>query len=665
MPELNLNPPQTPQSSAIKRSGFNNFLSRLFGFQRTNKGQSNTGVEFVKVDIPSDQKVGQSLLNNLVTKTPMSEKLERLFQNWLSDNTDKINELAERAQRVSQIQYMVLNDPYVNRTVALYADEATQLDQQDTILNIETPDPRMTKRMYELVSLWGLTQVRIRETIEQIATYGDAFWANKVTERGVERIIPLQQLQVTDRVEFNPVKALEMKKRKEGSFAAFASKNYLIDKMLTTMGDSEDFADMFDTKLFGFEIDRETIVPPWCVTHFRVGGEASEFWPFGTSPILGALAPYKQTQSTITLQSLARIMSFPVTIYKVKTSENVDEGRQFATVNKVRESYDNIGVSPTAGNSEVYTVNTKIWVPDGLLDVDVKKPEVSSADGVDDIKLYQDREAVALGLPKSFFGDDGWYSTGKSGKALMQQYKPFARKVFSIQSAFLASLADLFRIHFAVTGEYDFRVPFTISMKYPAVEVDEEVNKSRKDSIDMAGSVVELVKGAIGAGEDDGLPPDIVRDIIGKYTFLDPADILKWTRDARYSQLSAISSSDEASEDEEEGGDESSEEPADMGDLDLGIEESKKSEEQRLREKIMMRRYNEQKNKIYFNILKEAAVNGFVRNNQHIQVFNTIPSVNELMLETLSGECKAENNRLKEGLKKAKKSNKKRQKDVN
>jgi hypothetical protein len=658
MPKLEINNSQTPQKSSIKRSGLNNFLSRLFGFQRTGRKSGSGGLEFVKVDVPSDQRVGQSLLNNLVTRTPMSEKLEKLFQNWLSDNTDKITELQERASRISQLQYMVLNDPYVNRTVELYADEATQLDDQDTLLNIETPDPRMTKRMYELVSLWGLTQTRIREIIKQLAIYGDAFWANKVTENGVERIIPLQQLQVIDRVEFNPIKALEMKKRKDGSFAAFASKNFLIDKMITSMEDSEDFADMFDTKLFGFEIDKDVIVPPWCITHFRLGGEASEFWPFGTSPIIGALGPYKQTQSTITLQSLARVMSFPITLYKVKTDENMDEARQFATVNKVRESYDNIGVSPAAGNSEVYTVNTKIWIPDGLLDVDVKKPETSSADGVEDIKVYQEREAVALDLPKSFFGDDGWYNAGKSGKALIQQYKPFARRVFSIQSAFLSGLADTFRIHFAVTGEYDFRIPFTLSVKYPAVENDGEVTNAKKDSMELATSVIDLIKNAVGIGEDENLPLDIIRDILAKYTFLNPSDLFKWTRNLSY-VTATNTTSDESESDEEdmgdldiedgsgESGDEESEPELELGDLG----ESKKRESKKFHEKLLLNRYREQKNRLYFEVLKETAVNGFVRGNQHVQVFNNVPNENEPMLDALSEESKAESNRLREGLK--------------
>ena len=634
-----------PNSSAIKSSGFTNFLSTLFGWRRSNN-QKKSEVEFSKVDIGGqDQRIGQALLNSLPNlQGQLGQKLEQLFDIWLTDNTDKYSELQQRINRVNQLEFMSQNDPYVGRIVDLYADESCQLDQQDTIINIDTPDARMTKDMYKLLNQWGVTQTRVRETMKQLGTYGDAFWSNSVTERGVERILPLQQLQVTDRIEFNPIKALEMKKRREGFFSQFANNNYLIAQMLQDMEDKNSFADMFDTKLFGFSIDNDLIVPAWNITHFRVGSEGSMFYPWGTSPILGALAPYKQTQASIALQALGRELNFPVTTYEVKTDENMDEGSQFAVVNRVREAYDNIGVSQQMGNSEVYTVNTKMWLPKDLLTVNVHKADSASADGVDDIKLYQDRTAVALGLPKSFYGEEGWKSLGNSGKSLTQQYKPFARKCFSLQSAFLEGLADLFRIHFAITGQYDFRIPFTLSMKYPALEEDDTFVNAKKSSIEVATTVMALVKSAIGASEEEPLPADIVRDIIGKYTFLDPEDIIKWTRDAKYFVNTAT---------EEEG--------EDGGGMGMGgemptleakenrieqrlreYENRPRSEEQKLREAKLKESYFKNRGDIYFEALKECGVNNFTGRNEHIEVFNTNNSRIDVMLEVLNRQHTSE-----------------------
>lgn len=636
-----------PKSSAIKSSGFTNFLSTLFGWRRSNKQKSN--VEFSKVDIGGqDQRIGQALLNSLPNvQGKLGQKLEQLFDIWLTDNTDKYTELQQRINRVNQLEFMVQNDPYCGRIVDLYADESCQLDQQDTIIRIDTPDARMTKDMYKLLNQWGVTQTRIRETIKQLGTYGDAFWSNSVSERGVERILPLQQLQVTDRIEFNPIKALEMKKRREGFFSQFANNNYLIAQMLDDLEDKNSFADMFDTKLFGFSIDNDLVVPAWNITHFRVGSEGSSFYPWGTSPILGALAPYKQTQASIALQALGRELNFPVTTYEVKTDENMDEASQFAVVDRVREAYDNIGISQQVGNSEVYTVNTKMWLPKDLLSVNVHKADTGSADGVDDIKLYQDRTAVALGLPKSFYGEEGWKSLGNSSKSLTQQYKPFARKCFSLQSAFLEGLADLFRIHFAITGQYDFRIPFTLSMKYPAIEEEESFVTSKKASIEVADSVISLVKSSIGASDEEPLPADIVRDIIGKYTFLDPEDIIKWTRDAKY--YVNLGSEEEGGESGGMGGEMPTLESKERG-IEQRLREYEnrpRTEEQKLREAKLKESYFNNRGDIYFEALKECGVNNFTGRNEHTEVFNTSNSRMDVMLEVLDKQHTSE--RLHEG----------------
>lgn len=642
-----------PTDSKIKKSGFNNFMTKLFGFRRS--GDKVNDIEFTQVDVDSAQRIGQAYLNELSTPNkPLSEKAEKLFNYWLNDNTDTYSDLSNRRQRVDQLSYAVLNDPYINQTVQLYADEACQLDEQDTIINIETPDPRMTRDMYNLLNLWGITQTRIRATMENLATYGDAFWANKVTENGVERIIPLQQLQVTDRLEFNPVKVLEMKKRKEGEFFNFYNKNYLIKQMLDQMEDTGDFADLFDTKLFGFSINSDLVVPPWAVTHFRVGYDLGQFYPFGTSPILGTIAPFKQTMSTIALQAMARAMSFPITLYQVKTSDSMDEGKQFNVVNNVRERFDNIGVTPKVGSSEVYTVNTKIWIPEGLLKVDVIKPDVDIK-STDDLKFHQGRTAVAAGLPQSFF-TDSFYGIDHSGKSLTQQYKPFGRKVYSLQSAFLTGLSDLYRLHFAITGAYDFRIPFTLSMKFPSVEETEERQSARKSGLELATNIMEIVKAAIGAGEDEALPTEIVRDILGKYTFLDPADVMKWTRDAKFAMVSEMPEIEGGGGEEGSGlgmdtsSEESGSEPSiEEAPTEPEIEPVEESLEFKLREEALIDSYEKNKDQIYFKCIKESAIDNFVREGQHVVVSSSPDNSALLMLETLSKESNNKNNRLREG----------------
>ena len=661
-------------------AGLNNFLSRLFGWKKSTRGSGNP-VDFVTVDLDSSQKVGQALKQALEDQIPniesgnLSKHLQGLLDSWLTDTTDTQQELTKRMELIKQIDYAVRTDPYIGQVVKLYADECTQCDLQNQVISIETPDPLMTRRMYELLSTWGVTQNRCHSAIESLAEYGNAFWCNQVSSRGVERIIPLKQHQIKERIEFNPVEVAEKRATKTGSFMNAVSKNYLLNKMVNGLEAGENYCDIFDKKLFGFTMPgvdngQDIILPPWAVTHFRVDGDG-QFSPWGTSPLINTLAPFKQLISTIALQSLARVSSFPITLYNVKTSENTDEARQFSTVNKVRMAYDNIGVSPMVGNSEVYSVNTKLWVPKGLLEVDVKKPEVD-VKFTDDMEMYQDRVAVASGLPRAYF-EKGWGEYGDSAKSLIEQYKPFGRRAYTIQSAFLDGISDLFRLHFAISGEYDYRVPFTLSMKFPAEEKSKSKMESQNASVDMANKVVNAVKSAIGAGDDEALPAEVVRDIMSKYAFLDPGDLQKWTKASKRALInkSALDDMDSDPSLDDMGGDDldsgdlgdisdtEGAEGADSGDLgeapdittDIGsadnipsepTAESTQTKLERLREKHLVEAYNRNRDDIYFNVLRENNIEGFRRGASHVQVYQTVSGNNDYMLETLAAEHRKE-----------------------
>jgi len=663
-----------PPQSAIKQQKFTNFLSSLFGWRRTPKkdksgfSTAKQDIQFVSVDLDSEKRTIQTLINNTLGSGKLSSKLEELFNSWLQDTSDSITEISDRFKRVDQLTYAAQNDPFIGRIIKLYADEATQLDVQNHLIHIETPDPRMTRTMYDLLIQWGITQPRVRAAIAQLAQYGDCFWAASIQEHGVEKIIPLKQLDVTARLEFSPAEALERLKRQDG-FSVMASKFSLIQDMLDSLKETGDFADLFNKKLFGYVIYNDLVVPPWNIVHFRVDADGSEFYPFGVSPILGTLAPFKLTASTITLQSIARVLSFPVTLFKVKTASGADEARQFNMVNRVREEYDNIGVSPAGGNTEVYTVNTKIWMPDGLMDVDVKSSQVDIG-FTGDIEMYQDRTAVATGVPKGYLVQE-WGGFGNSAISLVEQFKPFARSTFSLQSAFLEGLSYLFRLHFALTQTFDHTIPFTLSMNFPAEESSSEKNSARSDSLEMAAYILDLIRTAIGADEDESLPIDIVRDILAKYTFLDPTDIVKWTKTAKFFKKPKDEEEDGLGGDFDLESDFGSSSDFDLGDLgggegfgeegfgeeknfeepssnDLGIDKldfgeslktRKRLREERLRE--LSKRYKEIKYPIYFQALREFSITEFVRARRHVYVnFYNKEEPQSLMLEKLKASGK-------------------------
>ena len=567
----------SPPKSEIFKTSWNKRLSSLFGWQGINKKDAQTdfektsGLRLVKVDVGNNAyRTKQAALGSIFKSAPLSTSLNKYFNAYVNETTLVYSDIAERQMRLNELRFAVLNDPFLSRVCRLVSDEATQLDDQNRLLSVESPSMPFVNRCYELFAQWGLTQQRISAVCYDLEMYGEALWAHRVTEKGIERIIPLKVPSLKERLEFSAAHMAEVVAQMTGEQELMKNRSSKIDRLVNLLVSKqgkdimkdldENFADLFDTKLLGFEFADGIIVPPWLVTHFRYQADNSEFFPYGSPPLLMALAPFRQCYSTMALQGLARASSFPVQVYSVKGTEGVGVATAFETVNSVREDYENIGVSPLSNSLEVYTVNTKVWVPEGLLDMKIHESKIDM-DFTGDLEMYQDRVAIACGVPKSYL-DQEFGGFGNSGIALTEQYKPFARHVYTIQSSFLECLGSLLRLHFAITGEFDYNIPFVLSMRFPAEDMGEEKRDARQASIELANGIVELLQGVLGMEEGEPLPEDVVADILSKYTFLDPTDLQRWIR------LSAIARA--AAKAAGEGEDTEGEGEGDMSDMDFG-----------------------------------------------------------------------------------------------
>ena len=161
---------QKPKSSILK-STFVNRLSSLFGYKpvgdtpKTEIGKKY-GIEFVKVDLNSPgYRFKNAALGNLFESHNLSEKLERLFDAYMEETTLTYNDIQDRQKRLNELSYLYYNDPFCARVVELVGDEATQLDVQNRLISVESPNLNFSARVYELLQLWGVTQQRIQGTI--------------------------------------------------------------------------------------------------------------------------------------------------------------------------------------------------------------------------------------------------------------------------------------------------------------------------------------------------------------------------------------------------------------------------------------------------------------------------------------------------------------------
>lgn len=667
--------------SAILNKSFNHRLSAIFGWRGVDKEKAktefekNTGIRFVNVDVgnPAYQ-IKQAALGNVFSNKPLSSTVNKYFNEYLNETTLTYSDIAERMQRLNTLEYAVYNNNFMSRVCKLTANEATQRNDQNRLLSVESPSVPFINRCYELFAQWGITSQRIWSVCYNLERYGEALWTNKVTYKGVEKIQPLDVHILRERLEFSAAHMAKIKEEmldgQELNKSRSSKINKLLDMIINQRDEfgnlNDDLADMFDTKLLGYELSDGIIVPPWLITHFRFMPDTTEFFPYGTPPLLDCISSFKQLYSAKTLQGLARAASFPVQLYTVKGTEGVGVEEAFQQVDDVKERYENTGVTAATNSIEAYSVNTTVWAPDGLLDLKILESKVD-IDFVGDIELLNDEIAIAAGVPKAYL-DQEFGGFGNSGIALMEQYLPFANHVYEIQSAFLDGLGQLLRMHFAITGEFDYNTPFVISMRFPAEEMSQEKRDARSASIDLTNSIMELLRDVLALSDEDALPEDVVSDILSKYTFLDPTDIERWVRQSAIAkaQKAVEDSEDEDSDDDfsfggggggdsggdfdigmDEGGDESgdegssdegsSNEPPPAAD-DGAFNESyyrktkkqiaKKLQERKLKKLAeVSKRYHEAKEDIYFQFLKENHMTEWVRPGHGHELL--VPTINE------------------------------------
>lgn len=547
-----------PPVSDIIRSTFYSRLSAVHGFRAIDANNNSDfparlGMEFVRVDLDNpNYRIKGAALGSVFSSKKLSTNVEKYFDAYVNETLYSYSDIQDRQKRLDELFHFYANSDYGKVAVDLTADEATQLDVQNRIITVESPNLNFTNRVYDLMNLWGLTQNRIREHCWNLELYGESFWVNKIGINGVEKITPIEPNIINEVLEFSPMKMAQYIAQRDGYMSANKNRGAKIEKLMQLLRSpdvqdiSDNLADMYDDKLLGYELQDGTVAPPWTISHARL--YSRYFFPYGEPPLLTCLSSYKLEMSNIILEGLARQMSFPVTLYKVKTTPGLPTEQQFETVNTTREEYDNIGVSYDSAGGEVYSINTKIWIPDGLVEVDIKDRK-TEFNYIDDIQLYRDRICYAAKIPKGYIdpSKEGW---GTSSLALMEQYKPFARHVFHIQSAFLEALGNLIRLHFAITGEFDYNTPFLLSMRFPAEEMSDDKRNARTASLDLAKDILELIGDSLGLEDGEPLPEDVITDILSKYTFLDPTDIQKWVRLGSF--LSPIGGDDD--EEDEDGG---------------------------------------------------------------------------------------------------------------
>lgn len=483
-------------------------LQRFFGYE-TKADLDSANKTAVK---PVDRKSGRPV------DLPSSTK--KIWDWYVKETNDRLETLKNREDRYKDIDFMIYNEPLASFSVDLYADEIAQADDQFNLITVKAKDPKVETKIRQLFDQWEVDQEYIREVGYNLVAYGDSFEVNEIDEKkGIISSTPVSVYDVTDRLEF---KLSETKKAYENNQRYSYLKLSSIDKFLKELEKEEktfDFSKSYLSYLFGFVIGSDSFVYPWQVSHYRLETRRSEFFPFGRSLLINLIGPYRQLKTSMNLMALTRALKFPKEVYEVQTSDEMTATDKWAAVEEAKNELQNLGKLNRA--KDEFSIGDELWIPEGLLKHDTITNDLSIED-IADIELLRENFIMGTKIPKGYLIADRSGGWGTSGQSLLQQSKPFGRAVYSVQSAILKELAHKIRMHFLMTGEFEKEfTEFQLSLNFPVIEEAADRQRMKQDSLRMANDVIDNIKTALGL-RDAAVPPEVVKDIFSKFSFLDP-----------------------------------------------------------------------------------------------------------------------------------------------
>jgi hypothetical protein len=259
-------------------------------------------------------------------------------------------------------------------------------------------------------------------------------------------------------------------------------------------------------------------------------------------------------------------------------------------------------------------IGAAIWTDQESLVYEILDPHINQ-DDVADIKMLEDDLITSTGIPPEYLiqGKGSW---GDSGKALMQQSKPFARQIYRNQTAIIDELINLVKTQFVMTNMFDgANTEFEISLNFPATQDNIDRIQIKNDSLKLANEILKSLTDTMGI-DSSNVPVELVKDIFTRYSFIDDADLKSWfnTIEKNKAEIEAMAKKNDQSnnDDMEEG----------VIDRNKIVERFKSITESTFRE-------------AYFNAKKNLNFNEGVGNNRHYMTSHRTTNSQHLIFEAI------------------------------
>lgn len=478
------------------------FFAR-YGFAVTNK-EKGKNRETDRLKLLQTNKDNMNL--KLSSFDPYTKQLWNLWKSQVS----QVYQFEDRLKQYQEMDNSYNNIALIARATDLLSDEITQVDTNDNLLMIQSPNNKLQVFLEKFIEKIGLVDY-LPASAFNLVKYGDHYWTPVFSKTGIEELLMIDPYDVTDRIEFTPHE-VERNLSNRGVSNIFKSMttDSKLQGLISSILEEKDYSSFFRSYLFGFQVG-SYILPPWRCIHLRNFQTSSFFAPFGTPAFIQSLASAKIYEMALGLQMISRQMKFPVDLYKLSFPNAMASTDKMEQAFEFLRQWENSGLGNTKSENPGIG-ERKITIKD-LFEYEQIVPNIDLG-RIDDIELLRDDIIISTGIPRNFI-DPNNGSFGNSGISLTEQFKPFARRVYKYQSIILKAIKDLMYIHVIQSKQFELKdIEFMISMPYPESQANNEIIDSQKNQFELANSILDGLKERLGG--EIAIPTDVIKDVYKK-----------------------------------------------------------------------------------------------------------------------------------------------------
>lgn len=427
-------------------------------------------------------------------------------------------------------------DSVIAAALEIYADDATQYDEQGRIIWVESEDEEITRAGNRLLDILEIPE-RAWKHIYQACKYGDFYLKLHYIDEDKDEIdqtsLSNSQVKIVNDKQFthqtpsleeyvedvdDPATIFDLRKR--GKTAGFieVKRDLGKDSIYTSTSLSRTYS-LKDVNIYRPDRMVHILVSeslsrvPETVT-LDIGKDISSTYQVARGKsILYDVYPIQRElqllEDSLLLNRLTRSSLIRLLEIEVGDMPKKEVNPYLRRIKSLIEQH--VSLDKSTGNYKSYNspgpMDNVIYIPTkngrGHVSINNLGGDVNVRD-IADIDYFNNKRAGALKIPRSYLGDDDQGSGLNSGGTLTQLSARYARTVKRIQTSYIRAITTLLNLFF-IDKKLDYVNKFKVRMTSPTTQDDISRNDLINGNVDLISSIMSLLESLEGDTQKEAL----------------------------------------------------------------------------------------------------------------------------------------------------------------